>query len=259
MTSRHIRTTIADGLAHVELDRPDKKNAMLLEMRAALADVFETLADDDRVRAVLLCGAGGDFCAGADITEMGKDGLSGAMYRARLMQRLMRSIVRLNKPVVCAVQGVAVGMGFSMALACDVVLAGESARFGQVQRRIALPPDAGAVWFLTRYLGVLRAKELVLSGRMVPAQEAFGLGLVSRVLPDGELLAAARAIALDYAQGPTIALGIGKRMFDLAMSSTFDGFMEHEASMVPLSVNSDDFREGTRAFLEKRHPAWTGR
>jgi 2-(1,2-epoxy-1,2-dihydrophenyl)acetyl-CoA isomerase len=258
MPTPYIRTTISDGLAHVELDRAEKKNAMLLEMRDGLAEIFEALADNDDVRAVLLSGKGGDFCAGADISEMGKGGLAGSLYRVRHMQRLMRAMVRLQKPVVAAVGGVAVGMGFSMALACDVVLAGESARFGQVQRKIALPPDAGAVWFLTRYLGILRAKELVLSGRMVPAQEALGLGLVSQVLPDAELLETARALALEYAQGPTVAFGIGKRMFDLAPSSSFDDFLEHEASMVPLSVTSDDFKEGTRAFLEKRKPAWTG-
>lgn len=258
MATPHIRTSIEDGLAHVVIDRPEKKNAMLLAMRDGLAEAFESLADADEVRAVLLTGAGGDFCAGADVSEMGKGGLQGSLYRARHMQRMIRAMVRLQKPVICAVQGVAVGMGFSMALACDVVLAGESARFGQVQRKIALPPDAGAVWFLTRYLGQMRAKELVLTGRMVPAAEALQMGLISRVLPDDGLLSQARALALDLAHGPTIALGIGKRMFDLAPSCTFDDFMEHEASLVPLSVTSDDFKEGTRAFLEKRPPQWTG-
>jgi len=259
MATHYLRTTVADGVAHVELVRPEKKNAMLLEMRDGLADIFESMADADEVRAVLLSGTGSDFCAGADIGEMGKGGLPGALYRVRHMQRLMRAMVRLEKPVVCAVQGVALGMGFSMALACDVVLAGQSARFGQVQRRIALPPDAGAVWLLTRYLGVMRAKELVLTARMVPADEAASMGLVSRVLPDADLIAAALELAVDYANAPTIALGIGKRMFELAPSCSFDGFLEHEASMVPLSVQSDDFREGTRAFLEKRPPVWTGR
>lgn len=258
MASTYLIQTVSDGVAHIELNRPEKKNAMLLEMRDGLAQMFEALADNDEVRAVLLTGAGGDFCAGADIGEMGKGGLGGSLYRVRHMQRLMRAMVRLQKPVVAAVQGVAVGMGLSMALACDVVLAGQSARFGQVQRRIALPPDAGAVWFLTRYLGVLRAKELVLSGRMFPATEALAMGLVSRVEPDSQLLDAARSIAREYARGPTIAFGIGKRMFDLAPSSSFDDFMEHEASMVPLSVTSEDFREGTRAFLEKRQACWTG-
>ncbi len=259
ISTPHIRTSVEHGLAHVQIDRPDKKNAMLLAMRDALAEVFESLADQPEVRAVLLSGAGSDFCAGADISEMGQGGLLGSTYRVRHMQRLMRAMVRLQKPVVCAVRGVAVGMGFSMALACDVVLAAESARFGQVQRRIALPPDAGAVWFLTRYLGQMRAKELVLSGRMVPASEALSMGLVSRVLPDDLLMQTAQALAQDLAQGPTVAFGIGKRMFDLAPSCSFDAFMEHEASLVPLSVTSEDFKEGTLAFLEKRAARWTGR
>lgn len=253
-----IETTIHAGIACVKLNRADKKNAMLLEMRDGLAQIFESLNDRDDVRAVVLTGAGTDFCAGADVSEMGKGGLNGSLFRARHMQRLMRSIARLQKPAICAVRGVSVGMGFSMALACDVVIASDTARFAQIQRRIALPPDAGAVWFLTRYLGLAKAKELVFSGRMVAATEALELGLVARVVADADLDARAMALAHDYAEGPTHAFAFAKRMFDVAPSITLDAFLDHEASMVPLSVTAEDFKEGTRAFLEKRKPVFTG-
>jgi len=248
-----------DGaVATVTLNRPEKKNAMLLAMRDALADVCERINDTPSIRAVVLAGAGADFCAGADIGEMGMGGLNGSFYRARHMHKVIRAVARVHKPVICATRGVAVGMGFSIALAADVIVASETTRFSQIQRKIALPPDAGGVWFLIRYLGLARAKDLVFSARMVSAQEALALGLVARVVPDGRLMDEAQALAREYAAAPTIALGMAKRMFDVAPTLTLDEFMDLEGSMVPLAVQADDFKEGTLAFKEKRPAQFTG-
>jgi 2-(1,2-epoxy-1,2-dihydrophenyl)acetyl-CoA isomerase len=189
---------------------------------------------------------------------MGGGGINGSFYRVRLMAKMIRSLARIQKPVIAAVRGVSVGAGWSIALACDVIIASETARFCQIFKKIALAPDAGAVWFLTRYLGVAKAKELVYSARFVSAQEAHELGLVSRVVADDQLLAEAQALARDYAAAPTIALGIAKRMFDVASTTTLDEFLDHEASMQPLVVTSGDFKEGASAFKEKRQANFNG-
>src|SRR5258707_359173 len=160
-----------DGaVAIVTINRPEKKNAMLLAMRDALADACERINDTPQIRAVVL--------TGADIGEMGMGGLNGSFLRARHMHKVIRSIARVQKPVICATRGVAVGMGFSMALAGDLIVASETTRFSQIQRKIALPPDAGGAWFLARQIGVARAKDLALSARMVVAAEALQIGLV---------------------------------------------------------------------------------
>ncbi len=248
-----------DGaVATVTLNRPEKKNAMLLAMRDALADLCEQLNDRPEIRAVVLTGAGTDFCSGADIGEMGMGGLNGSFLRARHMHKVIRALARVQKPMICATRGVAVGMGFSMALACDLIIASESTRFSQIQKKIALPPDAGGAWFLARQIGVARAKDLAFSARMVAAEEALQLGLVQKVVPDAQLMDEALALAREYAAAPTIALGLAKRMFDVAPTLTLDQFMDLEGSMLPLAVQAEDFREGTQAFKDKRAAQFSG-
>jgi 2-(1,2-epoxy-1,2-dihydrophenyl)acetyl-CoA isomerase len=254
-----IEFSVEAGVATLRLNRPEKKNAILLAMRDELAALCERIDDDPEIRAVVLCAAGSDFCAGADVGEFGQGGINGSFYRAQHMHKLMRAIARVRRPVVCAVRGVAVGIGFSLALAADVVLASPTARFSQIQKKIALPPDGGGVWFLTRHLSIARAKDLVFSARWVSADEAHQLGFVLRVVPDAELEAEAQKLAREYAEGPTIALGIAKRMFDVAHKLTLDEFMEIEGTAVPLSVQVEDFREGAASFREKRPPKFTGR
>lgn len=253
-----IEFTVDGSIATITLNRPEKKNAMLLGMRDRLAEVCEEIDDTPSIRAVVLTGAGTDFCSGADIGEMGMGGINGSFLKARHMHKAIRAITRVRKPVVCAVRGVAVGMGFSMALASDILIASETARFSQIQRKIALPPDAGGIWFLTRHMPIAKAKDLVFSARMVPAEEAAQIGFVHKVVPDEDLLDEAYALAREYAEYPTIALGIAKRMFDYAHKMTIDEFMDLEGTAVPISVQAEDFKEGTTAFKEKRSPKFTG-
>ncbi|HZR38414.1 MAG TPA: enoyl-CoA hydratase-related protein [Nevskia sp.] len=253
-----IEFKVEDGVAVITLNRPDKKNAMLLAMRDQLAELCERVNDDSAIRVAILTGAGTDFCAGADVSEMAKGGIDGSLFRARHMHKAITALGRVQKPLIGAVRGVALGMGLSMALACDVLLATETLRIGCVQRKIGLSPDAGNVWFLTRYLGVARARELVFSARMVGAQEAAALGLVGRLVADAQLMDEAMAAARSFADGPTLALGAAKRMFDRASALSLDEFMDLEGTVVPLVAQSEDFREGTRAFLEKRPPKFVG-
>lgn len=253
-----IEFTKRDGIATVTLNRPEKKNAMLIGMRDRIAEISQEINDDDEIRVVILTGAGTDFCAGADVSEMAKGGINGSLFKARHMNKAITGLGNIRKPVIGAIRGVAVGMGLSMALVCDYVLASETLKMGAVQRKIGLCPDAGNVWFLARYLGVVRAKELVFSARMVRAEEAAQIGLVSRVVADDKLMDEALELARSFADAPTLALGMAKRMFDVASTMTLDQFMDFEGSTVPLIAQTEDFKEGTRSFIEKRPARFTG-
>jgi 2-(1,2-epoxy-1,2-dihydrophenyl)acetyl-CoA isomerase len=253
-----ILLQVDNGVARITLNRPDKKNAMLLAMRDELAQLAEQINDDSDIRVVILTGAGSDFCAGADISEMAKGGISGSLLKARHMNKSITGLAAIEKPTIAAVRGVALGMGLSMALACDFVVAGKSLRMGCVQRKIGLSPDAGNVWYLSRFLGVARAKELVYSGRMFGAEEALSWNLVSRVVDDDGILGAAEELAAGFVDSPSLAIGAAKKMFDCASSMTLGEFMELEGSLVPLLAQSEDFKEGTRAFLERRPPSFCG-
>jgi len=253
-----IELSKADGIATVTLNRPDKKNAMLLAMRDRIAEICDELNDDTEVRVVILTGAGTDFCAGADVSEMAKGGINGSLFKARHMRSAILGLGRLQKPMIGAVRGVALGMGLSMALACDYLISSEKLRMGAVQRKIGLSPDAGNVWFLTRYLGVARTRELVFSGRMFGAEEAVQMGIVSKIVPDESLMEEALTLARTFVDGPTLAFGAAKKMFDAASRMSLEEFMELEGSLVPLMALSEDFKEGTRAFMEKRAPKFTG-
>jgi 2-(1,2-epoxy-1,2-dihydrophenyl)acetyl-CoA isomerase len=253
-----IEFTQQDGIATITLNRPDKKNAMLIGMRDRIAAIAEEVNDDDNIRVVIFTGAGTDFCAGADVSEMAKGGISGSLFKARHMQKAIKGLGHIEKPMIGAIRGVAVGMGMSMALACDYVIATETLRMGAVQRKIGLCPDAGNVWFLNRLLGTARAKEMVYSARMVGAKEALEIGLVSKIVADDQLMPEALALARSFADAPTLALSMAKRMFDVASAMTLDQFMDFEGTTVPLIAQSEDFKEGTRSFIEKRPAKFTG-
>lgn len=249
-----------DGrVAVVTISNPGRKNALTAQMREDLLVAFRNFADDDSVRAVVLTGAGDAFCSGADIAAMDRPDIPVLRGRMKTMHAMVRAIHDLDKPVIAAVRGVAVGLGWSLALACDVVMAAESAKFGQVFKRVGLAPDGGAVWFLTRQIGFSRAKELVYSARMLPAQEALALGLAQRVVADADLLLQAMELAREYAAGPTFALGMAKRMFAGAVSPTLEQFLETELLVQPQLRLSRDHEEGSAAFREKRPPVFTGR
>jgi 2-(1,2-epoxy-1,2-dihydrophenyl)acetyl-CoA isomerase len=255
-----ITVEIENATATVTLNRPDKKNAVSMEMRTLLWEAFERIAEDDAIRAVVLTGAGTDFCSGMDVGEMGSgDGMTGSMMRMRRLHRIGRAIYSLKKPVIAAVSGICVGAGWSYALSADIVLASETARFAQIFRKIALAPDAGAVWLLSQQIGQMRAKEIVYSGRILKADEALRLGLVLEVLPPDALLARAKTMAADFAAGPTLALAQAKRQFQLATTQSYDDFLEYEFSMQPLMTRSEDHHEGITAFKERRPPEFKGR
>jgi len=247
-----------DRIATVTLNRPDKKNAISWEMRRQLWEAIEGLAEDDNVRAVILTGAGDDFCSGMDVGEFGRGTLRNSFTRMDRLHRISRAIYKLKKPTIAAVKGVCVGAGWSYALCCDLVLAADTARFSQIFSRTALAPDAGAVWLLSRHTGIMRAKEICYSGRVLGAEEAVTMGLALKEVPSAELLDQAQSLASTMAQGPTLALAMAKRQFEIANMSSFDAFLEAEYAMQPLMMRSEDHQEGVQAFRERRTPSFRG-
>jgi 2-(1,2-epoxy-1,2-dihydrophenyl)acetyl-CoA isomerase len=253
-----VRIERQGAVAHVILARPERLNALTPEMMEQLSDATLTLQKDREVRAVLLRAEGRAFCAGADVgTMQSLDVLSGRQ-RIQRAHRVIAGLANLDKPVIAAVRGATVGVGWSLALACDLILASDNARFSLVFKKIGLAPDGAAAYFLTQYIGVLRARELMMTARMVPAEEGRQLGMVNEVLPDDQLDARAVALAEELAESATFALAVGKRMFRNALQPSLEAFLDYEAQAQSLLLHSDDRKEGVAAFMEKRKPNFVG-
>jgi len=254
----NVRFDVREAVGVITLDRPERMNALTVEMREALGTYFEQAARDPAVRAVLLQSSGKAFCASGDVSRMGDFTPTSGRELLKLAQRMVRNLANIEKPVVAAVRGMVAGIGWSMALACDMVIASDTARFSQVFRHVGLVPDGGAVWFLTQHLGAMRAKELVYTGRRIDVQEAHSLGLVTRVVADDDLDAVAWQTAQELAQGPTFALGMAKKMFKLMHQPDLESLLDAEAWAQGLALLTDDHREGVQAFFEKRKPRFKG-
>lgn len=246
------------GLGTVTLCRPDVSNALTFEMRVELTGIFEDLASDPSVRAVLLQARGKNFCAGADVSRMKDRGVAVARQRMRQSHKMILNLCNCEKPVVAAVSGACVGLGWSLALACDFVVVSNTARFSQIFNKVGLAPDGGALWFLSRQIGAAKARELALTTRFVGAEEAKQLGLVYDVVETEELEQRSRELALRMAAGPTLAQGLTKRLAVEAMSPSLPEFLETELMIQPQLTSSTDHAEGKQAFKEKRQPSFSG-
>jgi len=257
MPYEHIIVTTGDGIGTVTLNRPRVLNALNQALMEELADAMETLDRDDAVRCLVLTGNDRAFAAGADVHEFA-DATPADMVRGYRFQQWER-IRRVGKPVIAAVSGYALGGGCELAMACDVVIASETARFGQPEIRLGLMPGAGGTQRLTRAIGKSRAMELVLTGRYLTAAEALGLGLVSRVVPVELYLEEAKALAREIAGQPPIAVRMAKEAVLQAFETTLGGGLEFERRCFHLLFGTEDKREGIRAFLEKRPAQFTGR
>ena len=264
MASESVLFAATDGLAWITLNRPETRNALNAEMREALLEALARVAEEPAIRAAVLTGAGEGFCAGADLWTGAPDRDAMHPGRPRRMmkensQRLVRTLLEIEKPIIAAVNGVAAGLGAHLAFACDLVIAAEEARFIEVFVRRGLVIDAGGAFLLSRLLGMQKAKELVFLGDAVPAREALALGLCNRVVPRAELEPAAREWGTRLAAGPTFALGLSKRLLTRAYESTLETSLEKEALSQTLVAGSEDAQEGLRAFAEKRSARFKGR
>ena len=248
------------GIARIILNKADRKNAIGGDMRSELTAFFDRANEDTTVRSVLLEARGDCFCAGADVQAMGK--LSAFEDRKRLQlhsHRMIKSLYALEKPVTAVVRGPAVGMGLSMVLACDFVIASDNARFSCVFSRRGLAPDTGSAFMLSRLISPMKARDLIYTGRFFNAQEALELDLVTQIVADAELDARAHDYAAKLAELPTLSIAMSKKMLQLALSPSLDSFLDYEALIQPLMRTTEDFQEGVAAFKEKRPARFKGK
>lgn len=250
----------ASGIVTITLNRPAKKNAANSQMWAELLETFRDIASSGQDRVAVLTGAGGDFCAGADLTGGGAGGPGRhQLAQMRHVGDVALTLHRLPIPTIAKVRGVAVGAGCNMALGCDLVVASDNARFSEIFARRGLSIDFGGSWLLPRIVGMHRAKELALFADIISAAEAERIGLVNRVVPDAEIDEFVAGWAARLAAGPPIALAMTKRMLDNSLQVTMEQALDDEGVAQTVNFGTADTSEAMRAFVEKREPTFEGR
>ena len=262
--THELLCAIRERVAIVTLNRPHAKNSLSSELTPALRQLIANFADDPRVGALMITGTGDAFCSGGDVKGMGDNAPRREVTAAeriadlRVKQRtLTGALVRWRKPTIAALPGVAAGAGMSLALACDVRIAAESASLVTAYLRIGFSGDYGISWLLTRTVGPARARDLLLTGRRVDARTAERIGLVNQVVPDAKLQDEAFALASGLAEGPSDAIRLVKDNLDQAMLVDFETSLDAEAARMIESGQSDDHKEAVRAFIEKRKPVFS--
>jgi len=255
--------TIDDGIATLTFNRPERMNALSTPIMEGLLHGLPRLAGDPAVRVIVLTGAGRAFCAGGDVKSMAEGGeqrsAAEATARLRSHMEVSRILHELPKPTIAMVNGPAAGAGLALALACDLRIAGASARLVTAFVRVGFSGDFGGSYFLTKLVGTAKARELYFTGRPVDANEALSLGLVNRVVADEELRDTTMELARSLAHGPTIALSLMKRNMNCAESDGLAELLDMEAAHQVQTGRTEDHREAARAFVEKRAPVFVGR
>lgn len=256
-----VNTKRNGAVFEIELNRPEKLNALNKDLALDLAKAVDEAKNDPDVRAVILYGSGKAFSAGGDLKDFGID-ISDPLQVKEFLQKGHEAVLGLynmEKPVIAAVHGAAVGAGCNLAFACDIIIADETATFSEIFCKVGALPDFGGLYFLPQKVGMHVAAELIFTGRMVKAEEAKELGLINRVVKEGEALAEARKFAEQLAQGPTKTLGMAKRILHQAPYMSLEDVLQLEAYGQAVTFQSEDFKEGRNAFLEKRAPEFRGR
>jgi len=256
---------VTEGVGWITLNRPKAYNALNLDLAEGLLDAVIRCDEDEKVRALVIIGKGPSFCAGGDIRTMmdaaARDGHAAVFIKTLTvsLHEAIATMAHMSKPVVMAVHGAAAGAGFSLALAGDLVLAADNARFTLAYTAIGLAPDGSSTFTLPRLIGAKRAFELMHTNRALSADEARELGLVNQVFPAAQFVEQVREYAVRLAQGPTAALGYAKRLLTLSAQNSLETQMEHERRAIAATARTADFREGADAFFSKRPAKFHGR
>lgn len=246
----------ADGLAVVTIDRPERRNALNLDVKRRLTTIVEALVDDPVVRIIILTGAQGVFVAGTDVAEMA--GMTPTEHTLLATDQVFTALRRCPKILIAAVEGYALGGGCELALACDLIVAGESARLGQPEIRVGIMPGAGGTQRLLRAIGKYRTMRMLLTGEAVEAREALAMGLLSEVVPDGRALARAMDLARTISRMPPLAVRAIKEVVQLGQDVPLETALQLERKAFQLLFATHDQQEGMNAFLEKRTAAYVG-
>lgn len=260
-----ILYSLDHGVARITLNKPEKLNALSWGSWAEIEHAITAADDDDDVKAVLITGAGRGFCAGTDLTTGTRESdwpdrpLAGRPGLMRSRYLGTAQVYHCRKPTIAAVNGASVGAGFSLAMACDIRVASEAARFSAIFVKRAIVADTGCTWFLPRLVGVENALKLMYTGRIIDAAEALRIGLVSEVVPADELDARASELAHEIASGPSVAIELMKRLTQESMSRGLDEQIELEQFLQGCTHSTEDAAEGRQSFLEKREPVFKGR
>jgi 2-(1,2-epoxy-1,2-dihydrophenyl)acetyl-CoA isomerase len=251
----------AGAIATLTLNRPEARNALDIVMRRELVAALDEIETDGATRVLILTGAGGHFCSGGDVKTMREQRYTAAEGRRRveLLNAMVKRLVDFPRPTIAMVDGYAVGAGSNLALCCDLIVASDRAKFGELFWKIGLVPDGGGTWLLPRLVGLARAKELIFTADVIDAAEAARIGLVNRVVPVAELRSATEALAEKIAAGPPAVLAMAKHMVNRAATSDLGAALDLEAFSQGLAIASDDHQEGLAAFFDKRAPRFTGR
>ncbi len=252
-----LQSPIENGVMWIRLNRPDAMNAVNADLRAALAAAVRIGEHNQEVRVVVVTGTGRAFCSGADVRELARR--DGGVDEIRgEYERILTGLRNMPKPTIAALNGVAAGIGASIAMACDLRFAVPEASLVEAFVKIGLTPDGGASWLLPRFVGAAKAFEMMYTGEPLSAAEAERFGLYNRVLPADQLEGTVRELAERLAKGPTMALAAAKRSVNFSFNSTFEEALDFEFLLQGVQMQGRDFREGVAAFVEKRKPEFKG-
>jgi len=254
MAYQNIIVEKEENIAVITFNRPDAMNALNNQTRAEFREAVAAVAADDEIKVLILTGSGKAFVAGSDIKEFNQT----TPYVAHNINRLGEMVEKLEKPVIAAVNGFCLGGGNEIAMGCDIIIASDKAKFGQTEVNIGIIPGGGGTQRLPRLIGACRAKELIYTGDIIGAEEAYRLGLVNRVVPADQLMATARELAKKIATKSAAALKLAKTAINRGMQTNLESGLKYEYELYSLALSLEDKVEGVNAFLEKRAPKFVG-